>query len=386
MQSTVDTPAVVKAMVDRAQERGWAAVRIKGAPEFERQAWIAATARGIKAVGYQPTDLDRAAANEERERLAREGGDRGALSGGIITRESQREHAVGDRTNPSTPESPIATVDPLAGPSIARPLTAFLEQRGDAPQDVEAVVLAASGLVRGERVYVGRLVDHGADRYKFDPKNDQNYYVKLQTPDGEKTVWGVDLKRAITEGDIKTGSNVVLEYRGMQPVTVKTKDYDAAGRVVGTHEVEARRNTWFVADLDQLRGLADRAPVAALERQSGAGRSSAELTAAVSAMPTVDKATPTAATLTRRAKPALVQEPKARDARVLALLEAAFESRNVPAALRDHLRNAVSKGLSERKARGQVSRVKVYDPSAARQVPRAVIPPQQQRDAQERSR
>ena len=46
MTSTVDTPAVVKAMIDRAQERGWEKLRVKGSEEFMRQAWIAATARG----------------------------------------------------------------------------------------------------------------------------------------------------------------------------------------------------------------------------------------------------------------------------------------------------------------------------------------------------
>ena len=43
-----------KALVDRAAERGWEAVRLIGSPEFVRQGWIAATAQGLKAVGHTP--------------------------------------------------------------------------------------------------------------------------------------------------------------------------------------------------------------------------------------------------------------------------------------------------------------------------------------------
>jgi hypothetical protein len=64
-----ESPAAIKAMVDRAAERGWETVRLKGSPEFARQAWIAATAQGLRAVGHAPTDVDREAAVKERARL-----------------------------------------------------------------------------------------------------------------------------------------------------------------------------------------------------------------------------------------------------------------------------------------------------------------------------
>jgi hypothetical protein len=41
-----ESPAAIKAMVDRAAERGWETVRLVGSPEFVRQGWIAATAQG----------------------------------------------------------------------------------------------------------------------------------------------------------------------------------------------------------------------------------------------------------------------------------------------------------------------------------------------------
>ena len=68
--STVtESPAAIKAMVDRAAERGWATVRLNGAPELIRQGWIAAIAEGLKAVGHVPTAGDREAASKERTRF-----------------------------------------------------------------------------------------------------------------------------------------------------------------------------------------------------------------------------------------------------------------------------------------------------------------------------
>ena len=64
-----ESPAAIKAMVDRAAERGWETLRLIGSPEFVRQGWIAATAQGLKAVGHTVTAGDREAAAKERARL-----------------------------------------------------------------------------------------------------------------------------------------------------------------------------------------------------------------------------------------------------------------------------------------------------------------------------
>lgn len=64
-----ESPAAIKAMVDRAAERGWETVKLNGSPEFVRQGWIAATAQGLKAVGHTATAGDREAAAKERTRL-----------------------------------------------------------------------------------------------------------------------------------------------------------------------------------------------------------------------------------------------------------------------------------------------------------------------------
>ncbi len=67
--TSTESPAAIKAMVDRAAERGWQTVRLSGSPEFARQGWIAATAQGLKPVGHTPTIADQEAATKERVRL-----------------------------------------------------------------------------------------------------------------------------------------------------------------------------------------------------------------------------------------------------------------------------------------------------------------------------
>lgn len=388
MQSTVDTPAVVKAMVERAQERGWAAIRVKGAPEFERQTWIAATARGIKAVGYQPTDLDRVAAIEERARLTGERSQAPEKAGGTMTRESERERPVPSPVEATSRRDSAVDrteVGRAATAPVVRPLSALLAQRGDSPSDVESIVAAATELVKGKRVHVGQVLDQGSADYKFDAKNEASYYVKLATPGGEQTVWGADLKNALAKSNIQVGDTVVLEQRGREPVKVETKEFDAAGRYIGQREVATERNTWFAASVDQLR---DRAAFARSNSAQPASntRATSDVIDIVRTEPSRDQSAVTAASLNPPPKPSLLQQPKSRDAHLYAALEAAFEARNVPESLRAKLRADVTQSLDEQKARGHTPRVKVYDPEAARQVPRAVVPPQRQRESMDRSR
>ena len=160
MTSAVDSPVVVKAMLDRADERGWKEVRVKGSEEFQRQAWIAATARGIKAVGYEPTDGDRVAANEERARLERERRGVAVQAGGAIPREAQRASSIspGLRERNAEPSAPRArSIEPSpaadrpgdngrerapASPSQDRPVPQEAT-RNERPSGRDAAILAA---------------------------------------------------------------------------------------------------------------------------------------------------------------------------------------------------------------------------------------------------
>lgn len=104
----------------------------------------------------------------------------------------------------------------------------------------------AVGMRVSTRVYAGRVLAHGEAPYNHDPKEKTNYFVKLDTQDGEKTVWGIDLKRAMADRRAKVGDDVQLEHKGNQPVTVEALKRDDKGTVVGLETIDTQRNTWDV--------------------------------------------------------------------------------------------------------------------------------------------
>jgi len=390
MKSTAHSVAVVKAMVDRAEERGWDAVRVKGSAEFERQVWIAATARGIKALGYEPTEGDRLTMAHERERLnaergrahAQDGGTtpaRADLSGrqpveaaGEIPRDLARRPGFARRVSTQSDRPESAPREP----AIARALRPLLVERGDSAEDIAAIVAIAAKRLQQDRVYVGKVVGHGEAPYQFDEKNAPNYFLRLATPSGEKTVWSVDLKRALDENSIKVGDSIALEHRGVTPVSVAVTDRDEVGRVTGQHDEVVKRNTWHAVPIEQLRAEA-------LDR-SAFNRPRAvepDLSGEVAERPLAAKQTQ-AVEQERQTEP----RSHARDALVFEALEVAFAAKNVPPELRDDLRKHVQKELDLRSVRGEAIEVGVFDPGAPRQVARAVRVPQRQPQAHDRSR
>ncbi len=65
---------VIHDMVAVAEHRNWQIIRLRGSVEFRREAWLEASARGIEAKGYEPTDIDRQALAHRR--ASREGANR----------------------------------------------------------------------------------------------------------------------------------------------------------------------------------------------------------------------------------------------------------------------------------------------------------------------
>jgi hypothetical protein len=52
---------IVRDLVAIAAHRGWEKIELTGSLEFRREAWLAASARGIETKGYEPSELDHAA-------------------------------------------------------------------------------------------------------------------------------------------------------------------------------------------------------------------------------------------------------------------------------------------------------------------------------------
>lgn len=57
-------------LIRLAKENGWTSIKVSGDAEFQRAAYLAASAQGIKVNGYKPDDKTKAAAEREQVRQA----------------------------------------------------------------------------------------------------------------------------------------------------------------------------------------------------------------------------------------------------------------------------------------------------------------------------
>lgn len=247
-----DHPEVARSMVELAEAKGWDAVKVRGTEEFKRVVWLQASLRGMEVDGFKPKPVDLARLEELKAEAGRSA-ERPARN--VVEQTTVRQRSA----QPDQALDREAVVDEhqrtLSGPQrqAVEALKAILRDRGDSEQAVNMAADAAASRFQNNRVHVGKILAHGQAPYENNPNNASSYFVKLQTPKGEKEVWGVDLRRAIEDGKAKVGDDVALAYQGRQKVTVQVKDRDAQGRVVGHSSVLVDRNTWDVNRLDAVR-------------------------------------------------------------------------------------------------------------------------------------
>jgi hypothetical protein len=107
---------------------------------------------------------------------------------------------------------------------------------------------------------IGRLKDHGAANYQFRAREDPSYYLKVITSRGERTLWGKDLARALTEGETKPKKGDLIGARRIRRelVTITTRAADKDGAVTTT-EQRAHRTRWVV---EKVQFFAERARLA----------------------------------------------------------------------------------------------------------------------------
>ena len=48
----------VRAMIELAKTKNWSKIKVSGAEEFKREAWLAASMQGVEVTGYKPTQQD----------------------------------------------------------------------------------------------------------------------------------------------------------------------------------------------------------------------------------------------------------------------------------------------------------------------------------------
>ncbi len=146
-------------------------------------------------------------------------------------------------------------------------LQTILRERGDSAAMIAAAVEEATARLQGERLVVGRLVEHGRARYGHDEKAEQSYVVRVVTAKGEKEVWGVDLARAMEQSWANTGDAVALIQRAQERVTVQAPVKNETGKIVGMAPQPATRNTWEVLNLQTI-GVEARERVTAAARMA----------------------------------------------------------------------------------------------------------------------
>lgn len=88
------------------------------------------------------------------------------------------------------------------------------------------------------RGLAGTLVEHGAAHYQHDPKERTSHFVTVETPRGEKTLWGKELGPILEASGARKGDAIRITHEGKAPVQIVTRD----GRTIETH-----RNQWAVA-------------------------------------------------------------------------------------------------------------------------------------------
>ncbi|MGH8144214.1 MAG: hypothetical protein ACREU2_17080, partial [Steroidobacteraceae bacterium] len=94
----------------------------------------------------------------------------------------------------------------------------------------------------------GKLIDHGRATYRHDPREPMSYFVKIETARGDRTIWGVDLERAMKESlsRPKVGDEVGLRAVRQEAVKVRAHERDTAGKIVAEKDLETHRNRWIV--------------------------------------------------------------------------------------------------------------------------------------------
>lgn len=250
LSTTSEDRRVIESMVEIAKAKNWDHLELRGSEEFRRQAWLAAELAGIGSRGYKPNAQDHATLQARREEMRISGGEK-AKDNSISVDAATRTQDKGEKA----PENPDRDLTERQRAAMAA-LTSIYEGRGTAPETVEKALSAARSRLVDDRVHVGRVIEHGAAPYDHNPDNALNYYVRLETAEGERTVWGVDLERSAELDLLQIGEDVLLVYRGKEAKKVLTPRFDVDGRVTAEpSEITTRRNTWHVLSLDKLPEL-----------------------------------------------------------------------------------------------------------------------------------
>ncbi|WP_454872531.1 LPD7 domain-containing protein [Paraburkholderia xenovorans] len=193
MVTAHNRPDIAESMAEMALAKGWTHIHVKGHEDFRRAVWLEAAVRGIGVTGYAPNGHDRASLAE--------------LMQARMTNRVEKMETPGS-------QAPEQTAGKEATPAAG---------------------------------WTGQLIRHGVAPYQHEANGARSYFVTLRDAAGaDRTVWGVDLERAMQASGVQPGQRVTLSNLGRQPVTINEPVRDAAGQVVGEQPKSVERNVWKV--------------------------------------------------------------------------------------------------------------------------------------------
>ncbi|MHC8297726.1 LPD7 domain-containing protein [Pseudomonas sp. LB3P58] len=236
MVSASNDERVAKAMATMAEAKGWKTIKVSGHPDFQKEVWMEASLRGLEVRGFKPSEQDLKLLESRRDRTLNN----------TVERDVDRERAAPRKPQTRAQEqAPLAAERAATSPAKESTTPAPEQNAGNGKPTPEQT---ASGALRA---YSGQLLEHGPAKYNHDPDEKMNYYVKLNTNEGEKTVWGIDLKRAMAEGKPKVGDEINVEYKGNKIVEVEALKRDDSGKIIGREMIDTPRNEWKVEKSDK---------------------------------------------------------------------------------------------------------------------------------------
>jgi hypothetical protein len=238
---------VIAHMVEVAKAKNWGELQLKGSEEFRRQAWIAAELAGVPTRGFKPKTQDRAALTAAREAMRIGAGEGAGERSNDADKTRTNEMEPADAAGQKQPASPESTKTGTPGRESAAP-------EGDrTPATQPSSATSASPIQDTPTpagVTAGVLVAHGPAPFNHDEKQNDSYYATVRTQDGERTVWGLDLERAIAASSVQMGQQIELEKGGSRSVTAQQRQFDKKGKELAPKTVTSRRNEWFVSSPD----------------------------------------------------------------------------------------------------------------------------------------
>jgi len=101
------------------------------------------------------------------------------------------------------------------------------------------------------RVFTGTITDFGPAPYKKNPNNSASYFITVSNGEDQKTLWGVDLGKALVESGYSVGDKVAIYDKGKVPVQVVTKTRDATGKVIREETKTVNKGAWHIGSLDE---------------------------------------------------------------------------------------------------------------------------------------